>query len=254
MIEHRGNGLAYYQFPNLLAFSEIQHGVFTRKGGCSPAPFSSLNVSLGVGDQERRVERNRQMLSGCFGEQNLVFLNQVHGSHVEVFSRDDDPIDSSTLPVGDAMVTDRKHAVLVIQVADCQAILLYDPVKHVIAAIHSGWRGSIGNIIGETIGVMTARFSCLAEDIVAGISPSLGPCCAEFVNYRDEIPSDLWGYRDESDHFDFWSISCHQLCDAGVDEDHIHISRICTRCDTNRFFSYRGEGITGRFAVLIGLA
>ncbi|MEE8399327.1 MAG: laccase domain-containing protein, partial [Desulfobacterales bacterium] len=121
MIERRENGSVYYQFPNLLAFPGIQHGVFTRKGGCSPAPFDSLNVSLGVGDQGDRVEGNRQMLSQWFGRANLVFLNQVHGDRIRVFSRKDGPGDPTTPLVGDAMVTDIQHTALVIQVADCQA-------------------------------------------------------------------------------------------------------------------------------------
>ena len=227
VIERREKGLVYYQFPNLLAFPEIQHGVFTRRGGCSAAPFESLNVSLGVEDLTHRVERNRVTLSQCIGQERLVFLNQVHGNRVLVLDKED----TANLPaplVGDAMVTDIPHAILVILVADCQGILLYDPVRHVAAAVHSGWRGSTGNILGKTIGVMTDRFSCLARDIAIGVSPSLGPCCAEFVNYRDEIPSDLWRYRDESNHFDFWSISRDQLCDAGVAEGNTEVCGACS--------------------------
>jgi YfiH family protein len=131
--------------------------------------------------------------------------------------------------------------------------MVYDPVRRVVANIHSGWRGSIGNIIGRTLQEMTAAFGTAAGDVVAGIGPSLGPCCAEFVHYRKEIPRSFWPYKNADHHFNFWAISHDQLCEAGVPTEHIFASQLCTRCHTDRFFSYRGEGTTGRFAAVIGL-
>jgi len=157
------------------------------------------------------------------------------------------------IPECDAMITDIKKRSLVIQVADCQSILMYDPVRQVIANVHSGWRGSIKNIIGRTISVMEKEFDSKPGNIVTGITPSLGPCCSEFVNYKDEIPENFWKYKDGSDYFDFWAISVNQLCDAGVLKKNIYLSEICTRCNTDLFFSFRGEGTTGRFAAVIGL-
>ncbi|MBT8350952.1 MAG: laccase domain-containing protein, partial [Deltaproteobacteria bacterium] len=81
----------------------------------------------------------------------------------------------------------------------------------------------------------------------------LGPCCAEFVNYQNEIPEKLWTYKNDSNYFDFWALSSKQLCDAGVLKENIYSSEICTRCNTDLFYSFRGEGITGRFAAVIGL-
>lgn len=253
MVESGEDGLRFHQFPNLLSFPELRHAVFTRIGGCSPRSFRSLNVGLGVGDHPAKVEKNRDTISKCFDGRDLVFVRQVHGNGVRIFAQPEGTTNGAAPFEGDAAVTDLRNRMLVIQVADCQAILLYDPVRHVIGNVHSGWRGSTLNIVGETIGMMVSHFSSAPEDILAGVSPSLGPCCAEFVNYRDEIPSRFWKYRDNGDLFDFWAISHDQLCGAGVREENIHISRICTKCNTDRFFSYRGEGQTGRFAVLIGL-
>ncbi|MBU0987581.1 MAG: polyphenol oxidase family protein, partial [Proteobacteria bacterium] len=155
--------------------------------------------------------------------------------------------------VGDALVSDIQNKFLVIQIADCQSILIYDAVRQVVANIHSGWRGSIKNIIGRTIQVMETVFGCNSRHMVAGIGPSLGPCCAEFVNYKTEIPEKFWKYKDNRDHFDFWAVSRDQLCDAGVLVENIECSDRCTRCDTQKFFSFRKEGTTGRFAAVIGL-
>ena len=153
----------------------------------------------------------------------------------------------------DAMVTDIYGRNLVIQIADCQAVLLYESSRRVIANVHCGWRGSIQNIIGRTVTTMEQHFGCRPNRILAGIGPSLGPCCAEFINYSKEIPMKFWQYKGLNQHFDFWSLSRDQLKAAGVAEINIESSGICTRCHTDDFFSYRAERTTGRFAAVIGL-
>lgn len=267
------------QFPHLADFDGIEHFVFTRNSGKSEKPYNSLNISFGVGDGDQNVFENRAILSRCIGAGDLIFMDQVHGTRVliitqgdapllpddtEFFSKSDaiaifnnsaggfDPHAEQKL-VGDALITNAPGKFLVVQVADCQSILLYDPAMQVVSNIHSGWRGSINNIIGSTVQVMTAYFGCTSSDIIAGIGPSLGPCCAEFINYKKEIPEKYWQYRGADNHFDFWSASLDQLRQTGVLLGNIHLSRICTKCNTDHFFSFRKEGATGRFATLIGL-
>ena len=249
MIENRRNGVVCLQFPNLKDFSELRHAVFTRRDGCSRTPYRSLNTSFSVGDAPDRVDRNRERIRRCLEATELVFARQVHDTDVAVVSGPPD----GRPPKADALVTAARGRYLTIQVADCQAVMVYDPVRQVVANMHSGWRGSIGNIIGRTLQEMTAAFGTAAGDLIAGIGPSLGPCCAEFVHYRKEIPRSFWPYKNASHHFNFWAISHDQLCEAGVPTEHIFTSKLCTRCHTDRFFSYRGEGTTGRFAAVIGL-
>ena len=223
--------------------------MFTKNGGFSREPYSSLNLSLSVGDDEGAIKRNRSLVSMCMDKGELVFTRQTHDADVIVVSK------SNSFPfVGDALVSDLENRMLVIKIADCQSVLMYDPVRNVVANVHSGWRGSIKNIIGGTIEVMKERFGCRPSDIFAGISPSLGPCCAEFINYEREIPEQFWKYKDSANHFDFWRISMDQLCGAGVMPGNIYSSGICTKCNTDLFFSYRREKTTGRFAAVIGLA
>jgi YfiH family protein len=250
------NGTPFFQFPNLSRFPEIRHGIFTRKNGYSKTPYKSLNTSYSNGDDSRNVKLNRSVISKCFNGSELIFARQVHGTKTVMFAKKNiPPTNSSTvgIPECDATITDIKKRALVIQVADCQSVLIYDPVLEVIANVHSGWRGSIKNIIGRTINLMEMEFDSKPGNMVTGISPSLGPCCAEFKNYKNEIPEKFWKYKDDSDHFDFWAISQDQLCNAGVLKKNIYLSEICTRCNTDLFFSFRGEGVTGRFASVIGL-
>jgi copper oxidase (laccase) domain-containing protein len=123
----------------------------------------------------------------------------------------------------------------------------------VIANVHCGWRGSVKNILGQTVRVMNKCFQCDSSDLVAGIGPSLGPCCAEFINYRKEIPEIFWCYKSADNHFDFWALSRDQLVGAGVLRENIENSSICTKCNSATFFSYRAERQTGRFASVIGI-
>ncbi len=256
MILQEQDGLSFLQFPNLTVFEDVWHGVFTRSGGCSPSPYDSLNISFGVGDLGENVLCNRDKILNCCGADELVFTNQLHGVKVLTLAKEcSAKVQNEKEPMleGDALITDIRGKALVIKTADCQSVMLVDPVRKVIANVHSGWRGSIQNIIARTIDTMAARFNCRPKDLHAGVGPSLGPCCGEFIHYRKEIPEAFWKYRVNEVHFDFWAISQEQLCKAGVRSDNIHISRICTKCNTNRFFSYRGEGLTGRFAAVIAL-
>jgi purine-nucleoside/S-methyl-5'-thioadenosine phosphorylase / adenosine deaminase len=265
VILQHANGLSFYQYPNLNQFDELIHGVFTRKSGFSRHPFRSLNVGLSTGDDEKHVNQNRHAIADCMGTLSPVFSKQLHGKTVINLDRID-RLDKthdhvSGLPVGnlvgppegDAMVTSLSGIMPVIQVADCQPVFLFDPKKKVVANIHSGWRGSINNIIGHTIRCMSSDFNTAPSDIIAGIGPSLGPCCAEFKNYRKEIPEQYWKYEIGSRYFDFWAISRDQLMAAGVLNENICISEICTVCNSDLFFSYRKEKSTGRFAAVIGI-
>ena len=142
---------------------------------------------------------------------------------------------------------------LMIKQADCQSIVLYDPAHKAVANIHCGWRGNVNNVIREAVKRMKAAYKTDPAGLLAGIGPSLGPCCAQFIHYRTEIPARYWTYQARPNYFDLWRLSRDQLIAAGVREDHIQIAGICTSCQTRDFFSYRKEKITGRFATVIAL-
>ena len=256
MILTHKNGASFYQFENLKQFSEIHHGIFTRHFGHSRGAYDSLNVSFGLGDAEVHVKENRRVVARAMKSDNLVYAKQVHEDQVLILNAENsiEPAGGEqVLGTGDALVTGLFERFLTIQLADCQPILLYDPIRQVVANIHSGWRGSVKNIAGRTVDVMQKQFQCRPADILAGIGPSLGPCCAEFVHYRNEIPKTFWSYKNADDHFDFWAISRDQLIHAGALPENIEVGKICTKCNTEIFFSYRGQGDTGRFAAVIGL-
>lgn len=267
MISQRHNDLKFFRFQNLSLFPELRHGIFTRNGGASQAPFHSLNTALSVGDDTTAVEENRRRIHGAMGaEGRLVFCRQVHGADILILSANgfhrrvaEDGTETRLSDTEafacqcDAMITDAPDCHLVIQVADCQAVMVYAPDVGAVANIHSGWRGSVRDIIGRTVRVLVEKFGADPAEMAVGIGPSLGPCCAEFVNYQTELPESFWKYRDDRDHFNFWAASRDQLTAQGVRADAIHASDLCTKCRTDLFFSYRAERTTGRFAAVIGI-
>ena len=245
-----------YEFALFKQIPHMVHGIFTRQ--VETGPCQSGNIRINSKNMVSARENCRNQVARKMGPTPLVFLNQVHGDQITVLKKDDHDVSGFIEPgkeiEADAIITDMKAVCLVILVADCQAVIMYDPQKKIIANIHSGWRGSVKNIIGKCVIKMTRVFGCESENIIAGISPSLGPCCSEFINYTDEIPKKLWKYKiEDSDYFDFWKMSRDQLMETGVKKDHIENMKICTKCHTDVFYSFRGENTTGRFACVISM-
>jgi YfiH family protein len=228
---------------------DLTHAFFNRHGGSSVTPYSSLNSSFGVGDGEPAVLENRQRLKRSLGIASLVSARQVHGRKVMVVS--EAPAADLEVDGYDALVTDQPIG-LMIQQADCQAVIFHDPVRKAIGAAHVGWRGSVTGVIGATIRAMGDNFGTAPADLLAAVSPSLGPCCAEFVNYRQELPEWMHGFQVRPEHFDFWEISRFQMQEAGLARANITVAGICTCC-SKEYFSYRRSKVTGRCATVIGL-
>jgi YfiH family protein len=239
---------------NMLVFPGIpslfSHAVFNRHGGVSPKPWHSNNVSFGLGDTSGNVYVNREQIKKYCGFRHLVSARQVHGSQVYVVREETG--NDLEIEGYDGLVTNIPGIGLMIQQADCQAVFLFDPVTKTVGIVHVGWRGSVADIIAETIFVMSQAFSVEPVDIRAAVSPSLGPCCAEFINYHTELPAALHAYQVRPNYFDFWAISCDQLRTAGVRSENIQVAEICTCCNRD-YFSYRRDKITGRFASAAGI-
>ncbi len=228
--------------------------MFTRYGGVSASPFQSLNISFHSGDDDKNIITNRNRIKKALHLQTLCSVHQIHSDKITVLSSCDEKNEKKGY---DAIITNTLGTGLLIQQADCQAILLYDPKQKVIAAVHSGWRGSVQNIIGKTVAKMKASFRVIPENIQAVISPSLGPCCAEFIHYREELPRWMHQYQTRRNHFNFWTISRMQLSETGIRTNNIDTAGICTCCNED-FFSYRRsmrkrEKVTGRNGSVIGL-
>lgn len=232
-----------------------RYGFFNRHGGSGTAPFDSMNVSYGVGDEKKTVSANRQRIGEIIRFSIFLSAKQVHGDGI--YSLTEPVIGNREIEGVDALITDQQGVGLMIQQADCQAVLLFDPVQKVIAAVHCGWRGSVINILAKVVRRMESQFGVSPENLLAAISPSLGPCCAEFITYREEFPVEFRPFMQQQDYFDFWRISTYQLTDAGLRDSNIAVVGTCTCCSKD-YFSYRrsrrfSDGVTGRNCSIIGM-
>lgn len=265
--------LPAYQFQLLQKFSDhIQHAVFTREGGVSMPPFASLNLSFTVQDSRACVNKNRKLVSEALNIQlqDIFYTHQTHSKNISIVDEEHVAYaESREVQNTDAFITQLKKTALLITIADCQAILMYDPVKQVIANIHAGWKGLEKDISGATIQLLKKKFKVDPATLLAAISPSLGPCCAFFSNPKTELPQQFHEYIDAQKRVDLWNFSINQLQQHGLKRENIELAKICTQCgghgekqsmylsrkkQPKKFFSFRREGgFTGRFGVMIFL-
>lgn len=245
---HKGKTFAANNTPCSYQF-------FNRHGGVSNGVFASLNVGTRLGDQEEAVLENRVRVKKSLAASHILSARQVHGTGIYCLSR---PLtEDLEVEEYDALVTDQKGVGLMIQQADCQAVLLFDQAKGVIAAVHCGWRGSVQRILQQVVSVMVENYGTSPPDLQAVISPSLGPCCAEFIHHREELPTEFQRFMVRENYFDFWQISSYQLTEAGISAANIKAAKICTCCSDD-YFSYRrashlDAGRTGRHCSVIVL-
>ncbi len=245
-------GLTYYRLPGLSRFPEVVHGFFTCQGGVSSGPYRSLNLSNAVGDVPERVTRNRLLVQQVLNLSALAEASQVHGQR-ELVVVEVPAAAHPGLPEADILITAATGLGLLIKQADCQAVMLYDPARRVVANVHCGWRGQVQNILAVAVRRLSDTFGTRPEDLHAAIGPSLGPCCAEFRHFEEEFPPSLWRYQVRPAYFDLWSLSRDQLLAAGLTPGSIDIAGLCTRCAAGEFFSYRRAKISGRQGAIIAL-
>ncbi|WP_300544726.1 peptidoglycan editing factor PgeF [Maricaulis sp.] len=244
----------------------LVHAFTTRAGGVSEGPYASLNVTRSRGDHPANVAENRERLRRALGLDHLVFATQVHGRNV--IRVDGPPRGDQPAGEADALITDRPGLGLVCQTADCTPILLHDRGRGAVAAIHSGWRGTVLNIAAATVEAMIQAYGTRPADLVAAIGPSIsaanyrvGPeVVAEFEtalgNTRGVVsPRDPEGGA----QLDVGEACRRQLVMAGVPETAIECSPLCTYAEEVRLFSarrahHRGEsGVFGGQGGVIGL-
>jgi YfiH family protein len=248
--------LKYLQFSSF-AMPGLTQAVFSRHGGISESPWSSLNLGGTVGDDPKNVNTNLDRLLGAvgFGSEQLVQVRQIHSADVIVA---DHPVDA--LQQGDAIITNTRGLLLLMRFADCVPILLADPVKQVIGIAHAGWQGTVKEVAFHAARAMEKKFQSNPSDIFAGIGPSIGP--DHYVVGEDVIErvksvfhahvEDILIKDADGVKLDLWKANAISLRRAGV--KNIEQSGICTACNTADWYSHRAEaGKTGRFAAVIGM-
>lgn len=256
--------LAWPAFDGL----ELDAVVTTRRGGVSTGPYESLNLGLHVGDDGADVLANRRLVAAALGADigDMVFCDQAHGREARVVTAGDRGRGSLSLDDAitrtDALVTAEPGIVLAVMVADCVPIVLYDPVAHVLACAHAGWRGTVARVTEAAVTAMRALGASPAS-IVAGIGPAISPRRYQVGEDVLDAARQCFGARagevirpDGSGRwlFDLWTANQIVLRDTGVADSHMHLAALPTgSAGDGLFFSDREVRPCGRFAAVARL-
>jgi YfiH family protein len=227
----------------------VVHGFPERTGGVSEGLRSSLNLGFRWGDEPARVEENRRLVAAAagFDPAQLVSMRHVHGTRVW---RVGDP-DTGNEEF-DGLVCDRPRAVLGAFAADCTPMLFVDPVHRVVGAAHAGWRGTVAGVAQNVVARMVQDLGADPREIRVALGPSIGPCCFEVgpevvAEFTARVPgrAGLVVEGPRKQHLDLRVAQRALLEEAGVRPEHIDDAPPCTRCNPERFFSYRRDGREG---------
>lgn len=259
MIRRIVESLALWEFAALSFYDSVCHAVTSRHGGVNAAPYDELNLGLHVGDEAEQVIVNRRRVAHALhlDFEKLTFGQQVHGDSVHVVGASEAGAGRARfedgIPATDGLIVGERGIAIGVLVADCVPLLVYDPEHHVAAAVHAGWRGTAAGIAGKVIGALVEQCGSRPEDLVVGIGPAIGRCC---YGVSEEVARAV-GVAEQCEgrwHADLAEANRRQLAAAGVKPDNIELSRICTACHSDEFYSERRLGRpTGRFAALISL-
>lgn len=214
--------MGIYKFENFKS-NNILHGISTRKFGTMKNEDGSVN---------RRNLKN--FLKSLNTPEDVVCMGQVHGSRVEVI----DNIKQLLIDGTDGLITDQKNLSLCILTADCLPILFYDKKRIVIGVAHGGYKGLKAGIINNMLTKLQNEFNSNPDDIIVGVGPGIEKKC----------------YEVGGEMIDIRQIANEQLLSLGIKEENIKNIDHCTRCDSEKFYSYRGGDKTDRFATVISLA
>lgn len=262
MITNRIHGVEFLTAPQIT----VPHGFSTRLGGVSEGIFESLNLGHRRGDDPQRVRENYRRFCAATGTDvnALVMTNQVHSNTVKVVTEGDvkaDPL-APTPFEADGLATNVPGVTLVVFSADCIPILLLDPVKRAVAAVHAGWRGTASAIAAVAVETLEGEFGTDPADILAAIGPGIGKCCFETDGDVPAALEDGLGAlctpfmerTGEKWRVDLKAVNAAILACSGVPEDHIDVSGDCTCCQHDRFWSHRfTKGERGSQAAVIML-
>jgi YfiH family protein len=233
-----------------------------RMVGFSKGQYATFNVNPFCGDDSDAVAGNKRLLCSTLGikEQCLIIPHQTHETNSLCIDADflsqSDEKQASLLEGVDAVMTDLEGVCVSVSTADCVPVLLYDTEHHAVAAVHAGWRGTVARIVSKALLTMIRKYGTDASCVRAVIGPSISVDAFEvgdevFQAFADaKFPMETIALRypassgaGEKWHLDLWEANRHLLLEAGVPNEHIKVSGICTYRQCEQFFSARRLGI-----------
>jgi YfiH family protein len=249
------NNLPCFEIPELARLRWVRHAFLTRQGGASLPPYDSLNLSIKNGDRKEFVSRNENLIGKAFDfeSSHLILLDQMQQDQILLLK---EPVSTLPSPLEyDALITNVPNIFLGILTADCLPIFAVDQKRKVIAAIHAGRTGTALHITAKVLKKMEEEFGCSISNLLVVLGPSIGSCCYEIdekVYFPEWEPFSVSRGRGNW-LVDLARINIARMTTEGIREEQISWVRLCTRCHSDLFFSYRKEGRTGRQLSFIGM-
>lgn len=220
-------------------YQEVVFGFSTRKAAGRKPPFF-FNLSLSVGDDKKNVEENRKLLYHFLGidPANVAYQKQVHSDGIRLVDN------GGFAGESDALITDKKNIGLAVSSADCTAVFIYDKKNKLIAAVHSGWRGTEKKILKKTINKIIENFNSSPDDLIAYIGPSICPEHSEVGEEVAQLFDKKYSVKNNGSFFlDVQKVNYDILLEAGVKKNNIEVSDLCTYEETDLLHSYRRDRI-----------
>jgi len=254
--QHNHEGVIYFTFSELDTRGLV-HVIGSRRGGISPPPFDTLNVSTAVGDAPENVRENRARLAQIVGVSPKDFVTAwlVHGHDV---ARVGPEPRGTRVRHRDALITDTPEVPLFMTFADCVPVILYDPEHHAVGLAHAGWRGTAAGVTMRTIAAMQQAYGTRPEALVVALGPAIHMCHYEVG--PDVIEAfDVFGrgpvvFERQEDRYYLDLIATNVQQAQMMHVRDVLTAPYCTACRTDLFYSHRAEkGKTGRFGVLVML-
>jgi hypothetical protein len=257
-MEMKKAGKVHYLEPHIFAATGATlQGFTTRHEGISRQPYNSLNLGTATQDYPHYVQGNRSILARAFGTrvERLVTVTQVHGTDLLVIDTPNPDYAHFLKIECDGLITNQPGVMIGVSVADCVPILLLDPMKKVVAALHAGWKGTAGEIGRKGVEALVGMFGSRQADILAAIGPAIGRCCYEVnapvMEAFRKSGAGLECFEQKSTpgnwRLDLVAANYGQLLAAGLSETNIETTPLCVSCEHDLFFSYRRDGgETGR--------
>lgn len=254
VIHKKEEGVEYLQFRRLLEYKDnITHAVTVGKNNDFRIPFYNSRQNKLTDEQIEKNKNSYKKICKVIGIEynDIVKTNQVHKDIIKKVNdkvNKYEPDFSEEIYEGtDGLVTNKKNLAICTTNADCIVLMMYDTKKHVIANVHSGWRGTIQKVSAKTIEKMEQIYGCNPKDIICCISPSIRKCHFEvdedvknmFENSFKDISK--FASKENKWHIDTVKINIEILKEKGVKEENIIDSKICTVCNSNLIHSYRGS-------------
>lgn len=251
-ILHVKNGdLEYLQFKILNEYN-VKNCITLKHGGVSEGELASLNFRTLGTDKLENVLTNLDIISKELNFTNVHKGKQAHTDKVLILDKEnkEEYVFKNLNPNEvDGYITNEKGIATLITTADCNPVIIFDTKNRVIANVHAGWKGVINRIYINAIKVMKEKYNSNVEDIIVCIGPSIRKCCftSQEESFKEKFTNvfkyeeDYLEYEEDNKtfHIDLIEILKHEFKETGIKEENIHVADICTRCNTDDFYSYR---------------